>query len=186
MTKDMRNTADSDANDGANGSNSIFSEEGDTNASMLNLITSALDYCPFGIAIFNAANRLNFANGAYYRLLDLNPIEFPISTSFERLVTFMNDRGDAVDAHHNPNEVLAEQIRLVHSGNPHFFHRTLQNGRALTITGQPLADGGFVRTYFDLSIPAESSWELDARVRMLRRHIADLEATTCAREQQAA
>lgn len=139
------------------------------------IIRYALDTCPFGIVIFGPDHRMLFSNAVFYSFLKLSPTVFPIGSVFEEIVEFMIERGDIVGDHHDAKLILAEQIELAKYEGPRTFHRARANGKQMAITGWPLPNGGFVRTYFDATAAREEAWEMRARIRLLRRRIQDLE-----------
>ncbi len=79
------------------------------------------------------------------------------------------------------NQLVAERIALAGQFIPHAFERTLSDGRAFEIRGNPIPDIGFVTVYNDITerrrahiALEESHQQLEARV---RERTAELQAS---------
>lgn len=114
------------------------------------VLESILDHVNQGISYFNEDLSLEFCNRRYLELLD-----FPLSmgaqgAALETFFRFNAERGE-----YGPGDV-EEQVRVrieqARKHQAHHFERTRPNdGTTLDIVGIPIADGGFVTTYTDVS-----------------------------------
>lgn len=114
------------------------------------VLKAIIDNFPGAISLFDASLRMAACNEQFKTLL-----EFPESlfnqgdTYFEDLIRFNVGRGE-----YGPG-IPAEQIATVLERAQHFeahhIERTRPNGVTLEIRGTPLAGGGFVSTYLDVT-----------------------------------
>lgn len=102
-----------------------------------------------GISVIDADLRIAAFNRRLLELLDLPADRVRIGDSFESLVRFNAERGE-----YGEGDVEAQVRFLVAAASrfePHVLERVRPDGTILEIRGQPLAAGGFVTTYTDVT-----------------------------------
>ena len=114
-----------------------------------NVFQTLVDNIPGGVTLFGVDQRLLVHNKEYARLLDFPPELFEGEPTLERFFRFNAERGEygQGDAESQVRQML-ERSRL---HLPHQFKRTRPNGTILDVRGLPLADGGFVTIYTDVT-----------------------------------
>ena len=132
------------------------------------LLTSVLEGLPCGLSVFDRNLKLVAANREFRRLLDLPDalVDRP-QVGFEDIVRFNAERGE-----YGPGDVQAlVDERVARAREPaatHHFDRVRPNGVALNIRGAPMADGGFVTTYTDISARLRAEEEARKNSQLLR------------------
>jgi PAS domain S-box-containing protein len=160
------------------------------------LLQAGLDHIDQGISVFDRHLRLVGWNRRFVELIDLPSEMVRVGAPFEDFIRYNAERGEygpgAVDA------LVDDRVRAAQAFVRHRFERTRPNGITLAVEGRPLADGGFVTVYTDVTerrraeaVIRRHSDELEARVGQrtaelqavneeLRTSIARLEETTAA------
>ncbi len=112
-------------------------------------LQAIIDNFPGGIIFLDADLRLAVANERAKTLLDFPDYLFSDGPpSLEDVFRFNANRGEGpgdVDDH------VAKRIALARAHQPHVFERERPNGTVIEVRGVPLADGGFVTTYMDVT-----------------------------------
>jgi len=116
----------------------------------LRLLEAVVDNFPGGISVFDRDLRMVLCNEQQKRLLeypdDLFADGYPTLEQIYRLNAERGEYGPGdVEEHVRVRMDLARQQRA------HVFERTRPNGTILEIRGVPLAGGGFVTTYLDVT-----------------------------------
>ncbi len=108
-----------------------------------------VDNIPGGVTLFGPDLRLLASNQEFARLLDFPSALFEGVPSFERFIRFNAERGEYGDC--ETEAKVREMMALVQRREPHHFVRTRPNGLILEVRGLPLATGGFVTIYTDVT-----------------------------------
>ena len=109
-----------------------------------------VDNIPGGVTLFDAEMRLLASNKEYARLLDFPAELFENGPTLERFFRYNAARGEYgtdQDAEAQVQQLLARARQRL----PHQFTRTRPNGTILEVRGLPVADGGFVTIYTDVT-----------------------------------
>lgn len=114
------------------------------------LLHTVIDNFPGGILLYDCNQRLVICNEKQKQLLDYPPalFEFGLPT-LEQIFRFNAIRGE-----YGPGDVedhVRDRMRLAARREPHVFERTRPNGTVLQIRGVPLACGGFLSMYLDVT-----------------------------------
>jgi diguanylate cyclase (GGDEF)-like protein len=114
------------------------------------LLRAVVDNFPGGLQLIDKNLRLVFCNDKLKKMLDYPPSLFAFGNpSLEQLFRFNAQRGE-----YGPGPVeehVAKRMDLVRQRKAHTYQRTRPNGMTLEIRGVPLAGGGFMTTYIDVS-----------------------------------
>lgn len=109
----------------------------------LNLIQQAL-------SIFDSDLRLAVCNPRYQEMFGLPDALVRPGASFEETIRFLVERGE-----YGPQDDAAAAVRqrveTARTFRPHYMERQRANGRWLSVEGAPLAQGGWVAVYTDIT-----------------------------------
>jgi signal transduction histidine kinase len=128
------------------------------NRKLLSLLHATLEAFPGGIAVLDENLNLTYANRRLYELVNIPPDRFPIGAPYADMLRHNAERGD-----YGPGDVeqlvktRADHARLFLA---HSFERERGDGTVLAITVSPLAGGGCVVTYLDVTIRRRAEQEL--------------------------
>ncbi|SDU15536.1 PAS-domain containing protein [Stappia sp. ES.058] len=126
-----------------------------------------------GITVFDADLRLVLANDTALQMLGVPAGLLQDMPTMEQLLRFNAERGDYGPG--DREEQIRSRLELAASQEAHDFERTRPDGTILRIQGTPMADGGFVTLYSDVTELRRQERELAAsHVRLEER----LEART--------
>ena len=114
------------------------------------LLRAVVENFPGGIALTDKNLRLAFCNEHLKRMLDYPPSLFAFGNpSLEQLFRFNATRGEygpgAVEEH------VAKRMELVRQRTAHTYQRTRPNGLKMEVRGVPVAGGGFMTTYVEIT-----------------------------------
>lgn len=109
----------------------------------LNLIAQAL-------SIFDRDLRLAVCNRRYQEMFDFPDAFVTPGVGFEDTIRFLVNRGEygPVD---DPEAAVRVRVEAARAFVPHYLERMRPNGRWISVEGAPLAQGGWVTTYTDIT-----------------------------------
>ena len=144
----------------ANAQNAVLESQAQQNLDLLHVL---LENFPGGVCLYDSELQLVLHNRQLRRLLDYPEELFakPDLTMAD-LFRFNAERGEYGDG--DIEELVADRIARAKEGVEHVYERTRPNGTILEVRGRPLADGGFVTTYFDVSEQRQRLSQLEAIV----------------------
>ncbi len=134
-------------------------EDDSSHKQVLRLLQATFNSFPGGICVLDANMQMVIANNKLYELLDLPRDEFPIGCNYEGIVRYFAERGDYGDG--NADEHVEERMSHARLFLEHSFERATPSGRILEFSGSPIAGGGSVITYMDIT--ARRRVELEIR-----------------------
>ena len=113
-------------------------------------LQSIIDNLPCGVTLFDPDLNMVACNALFQRLLDFPPQLFSgKQPNLYDLALFNAQRGEYGPG--PPHELAAEVTKRAHAMEPHHFERTRPDGTVIEIQGIPVADGGFISTYTDIT-----------------------------------
>jgi PAS domain S-box-containing protein len=121
-----------------------------------------LDNAGRGIIRYDAAGRVMLFNRLAGKLLDIPEALLHHGASLWDIGQFQQQRGDFAPASDAPQPSLPDLFR------PGSYLRRTATGRVLEIVTQPLADGGSVRTYTDVTGYLQAQQALSEKTRALQ------------------
>jgi diguanylate cyclase (GGDEF)-like protein len=134
-------------------------------------LDAALSNMSQGLVMFDADNRLSVANRRLYDLFDLPPHAGRPGITLGALLHAMAKSGLAksgLAARGGQPDPVAAFKALVAAGQPATALFELADGRALSVSHQPMAGGGWVATFADITARRRA----EARIAYLARHDA--------------
>jgi diguanylate cyclase (GGDEF)-like protein len=114
------------------------------------LLEAVIENFPGGISLFDRDLKMVLVNEQQKKML-----EYPLdlfdhgNPTLEDLFRLNASRGEYGPG--DAEEQVARRMALVRMKRPHVYERTRPNGTVLEIRGMPLAGGGFVTTYLDVT-----------------------------------
>ena len=134
------------------------------------LTLASLDYLNEAISIVDKDLRLQVWNRRFVELLEFPPDQMQVGLPLAELFRYNAHRGEYGPG--DPEAQVAERVRLAREFQSHYFERTRPDGTVLEIRGEPLAGGGFITIYENITARKhteaalrESHEQLEARVR---------------------
>ncbi len=117
----------------------------------LDMLRTLIEHIPAGVTMVDKDLRLLAWNDRLREILDF-PAELfaPPVVTLESLFRFNVARGEYGPTD-DPQALVRTLVERSKTFVPHTFERTRPNGRVLNIQGQPLATGGFVTVYTDIT-----------------------------------
>ena len=114
------------------------------------LLQSVLDNFPGGVCVFDENLQMTVCNDRQREMLELPDQLFAGGApKLEALFRFNAERGEF--GHGDVEEIVAAQMAQAQVKIPQVFERRRPNGTFLEIRTAPLADGGFVSTFLDIT-----------------------------------
>ncbi|HEX4554539.1 MAG TPA: PAS-domain containing protein, partial [Xanthobacteraceae bacterium] len=118
---------------------------------------AALNNMPHGVSMYDRNGRFVVSNDRYLEMYGLPPEEARLGTSLhEVLASRMKLHGTAGD----PQVLARSLLARIALGKPVLAFATTSDGRTISITNQPMADGGFVATHEDITERQRAQREL--------------------------
>lgn len=137
----------------------------DLTQSGLNLIGQAL-------SIFDADLRLAVWNRPFLDMFALPPPLARRGARFEDIIRHMVARGE-YGPQPDPEAAIAERVAQARTFQAHYLERTRPNGQTIAIEGAPLAQGGWVAVYTDITETKRQEALLRARSDALSQQVLD-------------
>ncbi len=132
------------------------------------ILSSVMESLPCGLSVFDSELKLVAANRELRRLLDLPDawLQGP-SVHFDQVIDYNAQRGEYGTV--NLEEVVkAMKARARQTTVPHHFERIRPDGVTLDVRGGPMAGGGFVTTYTDITEQRQASAKVQRSEQLLR------------------
>lgn len=121
----------------------------------LNLIQQAL-------SIYDADLRLAVSNRPFQEMFGLPPHLVTPGASFEETIRYLVTQGEYGEVDDTDSFVQARVDQAL-AFVPHYVERVRSNGRAISVEGSPLPDGGWVAVYTDITSTKRQEALLRAR-----------------------
>lgn len=113
-------------------------------------LNEALDAMDQGFLWLDSQLAVKQTNHAYRRLLEIDGIERFMGQPYTELLQFLHARGEFSESG-DQDDYLAERLRALRAGEPYRIERRRPNGVVLSVAATPLASGGYVYTYLDVT-----------------------------------
>jgi Na+/proline symporter/signal transduction histidine kinase len=142
------------------------------------LLAATMENVTQGISVVDADMNLVAWNHRYLELFEYPTDLVYVGRPVADLIRWNAQRGEFGPG--DPETHVAKRLSHMRAGTPYTFQRERRNGRVFSITGQPMAGGGYVSTYTDITefkrseqALLESKQELEARVEQRTRELSD-------------
>ncbi|MFN4324926.1 MAG: EAL domain-containing protein [Azonexus sp.] len=118
-------------------------------------LQTVLESIPSAVSLFNQDAQLELCNTEFGRLLELPDNLTRPGTPIQAMFRFNAERGEYGPG--DPEQITRSLMQRVREPSKHHFERTRPNGKTLEIRGVPLAEGGFVTVYTDITERRQSA-----------------------------
>jgi Na+/proline symporter/signal transduction histidine kinase len=153
------------------------------------LLAATLENVTQGISVVDAQMHLVAWNRRYLELFDYPSDLVTVGRPVADLIRWNAQRGEFGSG--DPEFHVAKRLAHLHAGTPYTYQRERCNGQVLSINGQPMAGGGFLTTYTDITdfkrteqALRDAKQKLEERVEQRTRELSDaLEAQRTAKQQ---
>ncbi|WP_439135154.1 PAS-domain containing protein, partial [Pseudomaricurvus sp.] len=115
------------------------------------LLQTTLETIPQGISVVDKDLRLVAWNEQYQRMFDYPKRLLYVGCNIEKIYHYNAMRGYLDTSEGGTEAAVERRLNQLRSGNPHRLERDLPGDRVVEIRGTPLANGGYVTTYTDVS-----------------------------------
>lgn len=112
-------------------------------------LAQALDLLDAGISILDAEFNLVYCNAKVQELLDLPARMVAPGAPLKAIFQYNAERGEYGPG--DPDEIVASRMAALHHHQEHKFERTRIDGTVVEVNGKPLAGGGFITVYSDIT-----------------------------------
>lgn len=120
------------------------------NRKNLDLLNATFEGFPGGMSAFNQNLEMIMVNPKFYEVMGVTEKQFPLGSRFDDLIRYSGERGDEGGIA-DIDKMVRERVELFLSAKAYSFEKGLFDGRTLCVTGDPLATGGFINTYVDIT-----------------------------------
>lgn len=114
------------------------------------LTQSGLNLIQQAISIFDADLRLALSNRQYQRMFDLPDRLVQPGAAFEDTIAYLVARGE-YGCQTDPEVAVRMRVDQARTFQPHYLERTRPDGRTVSVEGAPLAQGGWIAVYTDIT-----------------------------------
>ncbi len=115
-------------------------------------LDAALNNMSQGLTMFDASGRLIVCNERYIRMFNMPADAVKPGCTLANLLQLRIDNGTyEKETSGDPEQYAAQVIAQIAEGNPVPFVCELNDGRIISITNQPMPDGGWVATHEDIT-----------------------------------
>ncbi|MFC0339817.1 hybrid sensor histidine kinase/response regulator [Paracoccus niistensis] len=114
------------------------------------LTRSGLNLIQQAISIFDADLRLALSNRPYQQMFDLPDRLVQPGASFQDTIAFLVARGE-YGPQDDPDGAVRLRVEQARTFQPHYLERTRPDGRTISVEGAPLAQGGWIAVYTDIT-----------------------------------
>jgi len=153
------------------------------------LLAATMENVTQGISVVDADMNLVAWNHRYLELFDYPADMVYVGRPVADLIRWNAQRGEFGLG--DPEQQVEKRLAHMRAGSAYSFQRERRNGQVFSINGQPIAGGGYVSTYTDITefkrteqALREAKQELEARVEQRTRELSEaLEAQRTAKQQ---
>ena len=115
------------------------------------LLQTTLETIPQGISVVDKDLQLVAWNQQYQQLFDYPKRLLYVGCDIEKIYHYNAMRGYLGSSEGGVDAAVERRLNQLRSGTPHRLERVLPSGEVIEIRGTPLANGGYVTTYTDVS-----------------------------------
>ncbi|SDW92314.1 PAS-domain containing protein [Roseicitreum antarcticum] len=132
----------------------------------IRLMGAGLNMIQQALSIFDSDLRLAVSNQRYQEMFDLPDWLVTPGARFEDTIDYLVGRGE-YGPQADPDAAVRQRVEAARAFAPHYMERQRANGRWISVEGAPLAPGGWVTVYTDIT-------EIKHQERLLRARSEEL------------
>ena len=136
------------------------------------LLQITLETVPQGISVVDANLNLVAWNQRYVDLFNFPERLLYVGCPIARIYQYNAERGYLQDADADIDAAITRRLSLLQGAQPYRLERNLPNGLVVEICGTPMANGGYVTTYTDISEYRAIFNELESAKAQLEERVA--------------
>jgi Na+/proline symporter/signal transduction histidine kinase/CheY-like chemotaxis protein len=136
------------------------------------LLQTTLETIPQGISVVDKDLKLVAWNQQYQSLFNFPRRLLYVGCEIEKIYYFNAERGYLALDDDDVDAAVKRRLSQLNTGQPHRFERILPTGEVLEIRGTPLANGGYVTTYTDVTDYHEMVGQLETTKASLEDRVA--------------
>ncbi|MFC7705749.1 PAS-domain containing protein [Plastorhodobacter daqingensis] len=114
------------------------------------LMQSGLNLIQQALSIYDRDLRLAASNARFAEMFDLPDALYQPGAAFEDTIRHLVQRGEYGPVA-DPDQAVAQRVEAARTFQPHYMERQRPNGRWISVEGAPLAQGGWVTVYTDIT-----------------------------------
>ncbi|MFU8926669.1 PAS-domain containing protein [Acinetobacter puyangensis] len=127
-----------------------------------NLIMTMIDHMTQGVSVVDENMCLVAWNNQYLKLFDYPKDLVYVGCPIADLIRYNAERGECGPG--SVEEHVRKRVNWMRKGSSHEFERYRADGRVIQMRGNPIAGGGFVTTFADITAFRQNEAFLEARV----------------------
>ncbi|KAA8733123.1 response regulator [Acinetobacter qingfengensis] len=127
-----------------------------------NLIMTMIDHMTQGVSVVDENMCLVAWNNQYLNLFDYPKDLVYVGCPIGDLIRYNAERGECGPG--SVEEHVRKRVNWMRKGSAHEFERIRADGRVIQMRGKPIAGGGFVTTFADITAFRQNEALLEARV----------------------
>ncbi|SEB85558.1 PAS domain S-box-containing protein/diguanylate cyclase (GGDEF) domain-containing protein [Rhizobiales bacterium GAS188] len=129
-------------------------------------LDAALDNMSQGLCLYDAASRLKVVNRRFCEIFHLEPERVQPGMTLREVLELSIAAGNHVDE--DASELFEAETKFINRRSTGTYFQELSQGRVVAVTHQPMAEGGWVATYEDVTERRNS----EKRIAFMARHDA--------------
>ena len=137
------------------------------------LLQTTLDTIPQGISVVDKDLKLVVWNQQYQTMFDFPQRLLYIGCDVSKIYYYNAVRGYLGNDNDPVDAIVARRIKQLATGNPYRLERRLPNNKVIEICGTPLANGGYVTTYTDITDYDNMLNQLETNKRELKQRVSE-------------
>lgn len=137
------------------------------------LLQTTLDTIPQGISVVDKDLKLVVWNQQYQKMFDYPQRLLYIGCDVSKVYYYNAVRGYLGNDNDPVDAIVARRIKQLATGNPYRLERRLPNNKVIEICGTPLANGGYVTTYTDITDYDNMLNQLETNKRELKQRVSE-------------
>lgn len=116
------------------------------------ILLATLENIDQGVSVVDSAMRLVAWNSRYYQMFSYPVDMLYVGRPVADLIRFNARRGELGNLESlNIESEIRKRVEFMRQGSPHVYERTLRSGHVIELRGRPLAGGGYVTSYSDVT-----------------------------------
>lgn len=135
------------------------------------LTEATLENIAQGVSVVDASQRLIGWNSRYVELMDYPEGMVHVGESVADLIRYNAEQGRFGDG--DIDQAVNKRLGYLRQGSAYSYQSTFLDGKVIEIRGQPMADGGFVTTYTDITEFKSAENALVEAKELLEQRVAD-------------
>ncbi len=135
------------------------------------LLQTTIETIPQGISVVDKDLKLVAWNNQYQELFDYPKRLLYVGCDIDKIYYYNAERGYFATSAQDVSVAVGRRLKQLKTGNAYRLERELPNGKVVEIRGTPLANGGYVTTYTDVTEYHEMVEQLETSKETLEERV---------------